>query len=280
MKSTRTVSGPLRIRASRVRPEGVNVLDYQSIEFSVADNAATITLNTPPLNILDIKMMREMIDVVDTISADKHIMALKIVGAGEKAFSAGASIEEHSPEQVEEMIDTFHSLFRKLVNSELVTVAQVHGHALGGGCELALICDFVIAADDAKFGLPEIMLGCFPPVAAALLPLLIGPKQAERLMTTGETLSAASAENLGLITGRCERAELEERAAKLMSKITSKSPGVIRLLRKSAPDWREEFLSNLDRAERVFLDELVKLEDMQEGLRSYSEKRKPVWQNF
>jgi cyclohexa-1,5-dienecarbonyl-CoA hydratase len=255
-------------------------MSYQSIEYQVSGNAATITLNTPPLNILDIRMMREMIDVIDTISADNNIMALKFVGAGDKAFSAGASIEEHSPDQVEEMINSFHTLFRKLVNSDLVTVAQVHGHALGGGCELALICDFVVASDDAKFALPEIMLGCFPPVAAALLPMLIGPKQAERLMITGESLSAESAKCLGLITGLCERAELGTSADKLMSKITSKSPGVIRLLRKSAPNWREEFLTNLDRAERVFLNELVKLEDMQEGLTSYSEKRKPVWQNF
>jgi len=254
-------------------------MNYESITFTISGNVATIALTTPPLNILDIKMMREMIDVVDTVSADKNIMALRIHGSGEKAFSAGASIEEHAPDKVVEMIETFHSLFRKLVRADLVTVAQVHGHALGGGCELALICDFVVASDDAKFGLPEILLGCFPPVAAALLPMLIGPKQAERLMITGETLSAAAAERLGLITQLCERSALEETTQKLLAKITSKSHGVIRLLGKSAPDWRAEFLVNLDRAERVFLDELLKLDDMQEGLRAYSEKRKPVWTN-
>ncbi|HSH00048.1 MAG TPA: enoyl-CoA hydratase/isomerase family protein [candidate division Zixibacteria bacterium] len=253
--------------------------DYTHIHYQTDGAVATLTLNTPPLNILDIALMREMIEALRRAESDSAVTTLVFRGAGDKAFSAGASIPEHAPDRVREMLTTFHDVFRALAQSALVTVAGVHGLCLGGGCELAVMCDFVVAEETAKFGVPEIKLGCFPPVAAALFPSLIGRKHAERLMFTGEIIRADEARTLGLITHLAPAGAIAAETAALVNQLTDKSTAVLRLLRRSEPGWREEFLRNLERAERVFLEELIQLKDMQEGLTAYSEKRPPVWRN-
>ncbi len=255
------------------------ITDYQCIKYTAEKRVATITLNAPPLNIINIKMMAEINAALDCANKDSDLSAILFAGAGEKAFSAGVAIEEHTPELVDKMLKTFHGIFQRLAKTELVTVARIQGHCLGGGLELAAMCDFVIAAEKAKFGQPEIKLGCFPPVAAALFPELIGRRQAERLMITGEIISANEAAEIGLITTVCSSEKLDESVKKTLMDITSKSRAVTSLLRRSQPDWRSAFLSDLDRAERLYLDELTKLPDMEEGIAAFSEKREPIWRH-
>ncbi len=257
-------------------------MNYKTITYQIDGAVATITLNEPPLNIITIAMMQEIGDAIDT-SIARAIRVIVFAGAGEKAFSAGVEISEHTPDLIEEMLTSFHDIFRKLTIAQqeggLVTIAQVNGHCLGGGCELACFCDFVIATENSKFGTPEIMLGCYPPVAAALFPAMIGRRPAERLMFTGEIIDAQKALALGLITDLVSKTELSESTKTTIASITDKSAAVLRLLRQSEPDWRTEFLRQLDIAEEVYLRELTQLADMEEGILAFQEKRKPVWKN-
>lgn len=254
-------------------------MEYQLIQYSEENRVAKITLNSAPLNIMNIQMMEEINGALDHVMQRPGLSAVLFCGAGEKAFSAGVAIEEHTAELVGKMLTTFHDIFRRLAKIDLVSVASVQGHCLGGGLELAGMCDFVIASDNAKFGLPEIKLGCFPPVAAALFPSLIGRRQAERLMITGETIRAPEALALGLVTRVCSRDELDDCVDKTLTEITSKSSAVISLLRRAEPKWGEKFLADLERAERVYLDELTRLHDMQEGIDAFTEKREPTWRH-
>ncbi|HEV7573602.1 MAG TPA: enoyl-CoA hydratase/isomerase family protein, partial [Thermoanaerobaculia bacterium] len=127
------------------------------ISFTNDANAYRITLADPPLNILDIAMLEELRDAIASVANDRH--ALIIDAQGEKAFSAGASVQDHLGDRVATMLENFHDCFRMLAKLDVVTIARVRGAALGGGCELALACDFVLASDRAKFGQPEINLG-------------------------------------------------------------------------------------------------------------------------
>ncbi|MFQ5607200.1 MAG: enoyl-CoA hydratase/isomerase family protein [Candidatus Zixiibacteriota bacterium] len=258
---------------------GGKAMEYQLIQYSDENRIAKITLNSAPLNIMNIRMMEEINDALDHASHSAGLSAILFGGAGEKAFSAGVAIEEHTPELVGKMLTTFHDIFRRLAKTDLVTVARVQGHCLGGGLELAAMCDFVIASDNAKFGQPEIKLGCFPPVAAALFPSLIGRRQAERLMITGELIRAPEAATIGLVTRVCSRDELDDCVDKVVTEITSKSCAVIGLLRRAQPEWRDRFLDDLGRAERLYLEDLTKLHDMQEGIDAFSEKREPSWRH-
>jgi len=255
-------------------------MNYKNITYSATDRAARITLNAPPLNIITIAMMAELKEAIERCVAE-NVMALVISGAGEKAFSAGVEISEHTPELIDAMLTSFHDVFRALISAQqrsgLVTVAKVNGYCLGGGCELAGVCDFVIASEKSTFGLPEIKLGCYPPVAAALFPGLIGRRQAERLMFSGESIDAEEALRIGLVTEVVAEVELNEKVKEFLSGITDKSSAVLRLLRKSEPDWRSAFLQQLDIAESVYLQELTQLADMQEGIDAYQQKRKPQW---
>ena len=138
---------------------------------------ARLTLRNPPVNILDIPLMDELSSALAEIEADPKISMIVIEGAG-KCFSAGVDVAAHTPDQVSAMLEKFHRIIRALVATRKITIAAVHGHCLGGGAELAMVCDIVISTDDASWGFPEITLGCYPPVAVTALSALIGQKRA------------------------------------------------------------------------------------------------------
>ena len=160
-----------------------------------------LILDRPPLNILSIEMLDQL--TVAMRDAVKHAPRLIVItGAGERAFSAGVDIHDHLRGREKEMLRAVYdncAAFEELRAQHIATVALVKGYALGGGCELAALCDTVIAHEDATFGLPEISLGVFPPVAAAYFPALIGQNATMRLMLTGETIDAREALRLGLV---------------------------------------------------------------------------------
>ncbi len=254
-------------------------MTYSLINLHKSNGVATVTLNAPPLNIISIAMMSEISAALEDISGDDEIRVIHFTGAGVKAFSAGVEIREHTPQLVEKMLVGFHDIFRGLIKSERVTIASVRGHCLGGGFELAAACDVVVASEGAKFSLPEIKLGCFPPVAAALFPRLVGAKRAEWLMTTGDTIDAHAAWEMGLVTEVVSDAALVSRADEMIATVCDKSAAVITLARHASPDWRAEFLRDLDHAERVYLRDLVRTADMHEGLTAFAEKREPSWRH-
>jgi len=245
-----------------------------------AERTATITLNRPPLNILDIPTIALLGEVVEELAADQDLQVLVLRGAGSKAFSAGVAVQDHTPDKVTAMLETLHGAIRRLRNLDAITVAAVHGHCLGGGMELALACDLVIAEDGARFGQPEIELGCFAPVASALLPPRIGAGRTLDLLLTGRNLNCEEAERLGLVTRRVPEGRLEATMAALVTGITARSAPVTRLTKKAVRAGRDlPFDEALAETERIYKEELLPLEDLEEGAAAFLEKRRPVWKN-
>jgi len=241
------------------------------IEFAEEPNAYRITLNDPPLNILDIDVLGQLSDAIGRAKNDRH--CLIIAGAGEKAFSAGASVSDHIGDRVRTMLHRFHDCFRALAKLDLVTVALVKGAALGGGCELALACDFVLASDRAKFGQPEINLGVFPPVAAYQLSRQMTPRKGLELLLTGDSVDAAAIANAVF-----PAAEFDARAEAWLQRLYRQSASSLRLTRRAFRlAQNADFDERLAAVERLYLDELMKSEDANEGLAAFVEKRKPVW---
>lgn len=237
-----------------------------------------LTLNDPPLNILDIEMLGELRDALRTI--DDSISLVLIDASGEKAFSAGASVQDHIGERVRTMLSLFHDCFRILNRTQAITVALVHGAALGGGCELALACDFVLASDTARFGQPEIALGVFPPVAASQLSRQLPPRKGLELLLTGDSIDAAKAESLGLVNAVYEKASFVEQSAAFLARLERHSGSSLRFAKQAFRLAQPaDFEERLDDIEKLYLDELMKTADANEGLNAFVEKRKAVWRN-
>jgi cyclohexa-1,5-dienecarbonyl-CoA hydratase len=251
----------------------------QSVHLHVVDRAAWITLDRPPLNVLDTSAMRDLDRAIfSALQSSSPCEFLIFQGAGARAFSAGAEVADHTPDRVGEMLEAFHAIFRRLWRSEAVTIAAVHGHCLGGGMELAMFCDFAVAAESAQFGQPEIKLGCFPPVALVILPHLCGPRAALDLLLTGRTISAAEAQRLGLISRLTPEGQLAQEVDSLLEELRASSPAVRQITRRSLLQQAGfDFESRLSEVEEIYLGQLMQTADAQEGIRAFLEKRPPIW---
>jgi cyclohexa-1,5-dienecarbonyl-CoA hydratase len=264
---------------TRARKDTLMAAQYSSIACEIRDSVARITLNQPPLNIIDIPMMREMHRALAEVQQAAEIKVLVFDHQG-KAFSAGVSIQDHTPDKVGEMLETFHGVFRLLNNLEFPSIALVDGMALGGGCELAVFCDMVLASDRATFGQPEIKVGVFPPVAAAFFPRLIGRNRALELLLTGDVIGAAEAQAIGLINKVYPAQNFKEKTEEFISKLTAQSGAVLRFTKRTVDKaLYASVLEGISAAEEIYLGELMKTADAPEGLRAFLEKRKPVWKN-
>ncbi len=251
----------------------------EHIKTHAAEGVATLTLAREPLNVLNIAMMKEINAWLDSLKGQSDIKVLVIKAAG-KAFSAGVDVGEHLGDRVHEMIEVFHGIFRRLDDLGLVSLAQVQGAALGGGCELAVYADLVIASDKAKFGQPEIQVGVLPPIAALVFPRLIGRKKALELILTGQTISAAEAKELGLVNHVAPLEELEAKTEELIGRLKSLSAAVLKLTRRTVIEGLvDDVALGLARIEKIYLEELMQTDDAEEGLKAFLEKRKPIWQN-
>lgn len=252
---------------------------FEHILFEKKDGVATLTLNRPPLNILNIALMREMNEALEGLEGDVDTKLLVISAQG-KAFSAGVDIKDHTPDKVEEMIEVFHGVFRRLLSLEMPTLAVVGGACLGGGCELASFCDFVLASEEATFGQPEIKVGVFPPIAVVLFPYLMGQRKAFELLLTGEIVDAQEAERIGLVTRVVPPEEMERAREELVAKLRGLSGVVLRLTKRAIYEAADlPFGKAMEHIERLYLEGLMSTEDAKEGLQAFLEKRKPVWRN-
>jgi len=253
--------------------------EYRSILYAVENGAARIRLNLPPLNIIDIPMLSEIQGAITRVQSEQDVKVLVFDHQG-KAFSAGVSIRDHTPDKVSEMIEKFHGVFRLLQSLALPTVALVDGMALGGGCELATFCDMVVASERATFGQPEIKVGVFPPVAAVIFPHLVGRNRALELLLTGDTIDAADAKAAGLINKVFPTEEFRQKADEFIGKLTSLSAPVLKLTKRAVDRALDaDVIEGLAAAEKLYLGELMQTEDAREGLNAYLEKRKPIWKN-
>jgi cyclohexa-1,5-dienecarbonyl-CoA hydratase len=239
---------------------------------------ATLYLSRPPLNILDLEALQNLDRGLAALAGNRELHLLVVRGAGDRAFSAGVAVQDHQGERIGPALAAFHSAVRRLRELPAVSLAVVNGHCLGGGLELALACDLVVASETSRFALPEIQLGCYPPVAAALLPRLIGRARALELILTGRGFDAAEADRLGLLTRLVPAAELESACRELSAAVLDKS-AVVGGLAKRAVRAGEDlpFSAALAQAERIYLENLVATPDMAEGIAAFLEKRPPQW---
>lgn len=252
---------------------------YQHIEADFKDGLGTITLNRPPVNVLNIAMMEEMNEVLNSWMGKKDLKLLLFNAKG-KCFSAGVDVGEHMGDMAPRMIETFHRMFRIMTRMGVVTAASVFGSCLGGGCELAVFCDLVISAESGKYGQPEIQVGVFPPLAAQMLPRMIGRKAAMDLVLSGRIITAEEALRLGLINKVVKNEDLEKETAAFVKPYLGLSAEVLRLAKKALnKGLMDDLEPSLQAIESVYLDELMKSHDAMEGLKAFLEKRKPGWKN-
>ena len=254
------------------------MVTFRNIIYDKDDGVAKITVNRPPLNVLNVETLREISRALEDVGKDDGIKVLVITGSGEKAFSAGVEIKDHLPDKIEETLEAFHRVFHLLAGINKPTVAAVRGFAYGGGCELASACDIVLASEDAQFGQQEVKVGAIPTVATVLLPRIIGRKKALEMIFTGDTLTAAEARKIGLVNEVFTAAELEKAVGELVEKFKKKSSVVLKLVRMAVyQGLNKDFKEALNGVTDIYLNRLIKTEDAVEGLKAFLEKRKPVW---
>ena len=235
-------------------------------------------MDRPPLNVLDIPLLRELDAVLTACAEDTAADVMVIEGAGQRGFSAGVDIRDHTREKVPEMLDVVHGVIRKLLALPQVTIAVVRGVCLGGGCELASSCDLVVASEESSFATPEIHVGCYPPVALARFSSLIGYHRAAEMILTGRTFSAQEALAMGLINRVFPGDQLEGELKSLLEELLGKSGAVLRIAVKGLRELSlKGFADALRRSEDLYCTELLHTEDVEEGIRAFLEKRKPQW---
>lgn len=255
-------------------------MEYQHLQLTITDRVARITFSRPPLNIFNIAMMRETGAALGELPQHQLVAIVFDAAKDCRAFSAGVAIEDHTQDTVYQMLDSFHNVFRMLDQLAKPTIAVVDGPALGGGCELIAACDIVIASERSKFGQPEIKLGVFPPVAAVLLPLVIGQKRARELILTGEIIDAVEAARLGLCNHVVPVAHLEPKLTEILAKLRELSGSALEFTRRALDLGRGRSMEKLlNELENVYLHELMKSADANEGIKAFMEKRKPHWRN-
>jgi cyclohexa-1,5-dienecarbonyl-CoA hydratase len=238
---------------------------------------ARVTLHNPPLNVIDIPMMRELQQVLAEVEARADVSVIVLEGS-DRAFSAGVDIKAHTPDKVGEMLREFHTVVRALVVSRKVTICAVKGACLGGGAELALVCDMVHTARDAAWGFPEIKLGCYPPVAVVALPAVVGQKRAEELILTGRQISGDEAVAIGLANRSARAEEVGSLVDETVAQLKNLSSAALATTKKAVYAWDAiHFDKGLARAEKIYLEELMKTHDAQEGINAFLEKREPKW---
>lgn len=251
---------------------------FEFLSYSSSAGIGYLTLNRPPVNVIHIPMLREFQQALELAGGDTDLKVL-ILNAEGKFFSAGVDVADHTPERVGVMIPLFDRVCKILADFPLPTIAKVHGHALGGGCELVICCDFAYMAEGARIGQPEIQLAAMAPIAALRLPMLVGPRWTARLLFTGEQLEAVKAAEIGLIDEALPLDELDSGVQRLVDKLSQLSAAALRMNKRGYLMGLSSWDGLMDDMERLYLEELMESEDATEGLHAFLEKRKPVWKN-
>ncbi len=238
---------------------------------------ARITFTHPPLNVIDFQMMDELLAALQQLEQRQEVSTVILTG-GERGFSAGVDVAVHMPEQIQTMFQKFHGLILALTKFPKITIAEVHGVCLGGGAELAMVCDMCFTTEKAKCGFPEITLGCYPPVACTVLAALVGQKRAADLIFTGRIFNGKEAAQWGLANEAHPEVELQEVIKSTLDHLFKLSPAALAHAKKAFYAWDSIHLDKgLGRAEKIYLEELMQTEDAKEGIQAWLEKRSPEW---
>jgi len=257
----------------------VDVKSLRHVHVDSAQGITRITLSRPPANVLSIELMQELASAIESLEYQRDVKLVTLFGSG-KYFSAGFELGEHLGDQGYMMLEGFRRVFEGLAKVDKPTLAVVAGPALGAGSILAAGCDIVLAAQSAKFGHPEIRAAVFNPMAAAVLPRLVGRKRACEILLLGASLTAADAERIGLITRAVPDDRLDAEVAALVQRFQESSAPVMQLTRRALAGGLDLPLEEAVRhAEDVYLNQLLATQDVEEGLRAIAEKRKPAWKD-
>ncbi len=251
------------------------------LEYTHEGSVARIILNDGKGNILDNIMMKDLLAAFAKFKENKDLKLITFEGEG-KNFSFGASVEEHTKYNCEEMLKSFHRLFYDIIAISIPTMAKISGQCLGGGMELALMCNFLFADKTAMLGQPEIMLGVYAPPASILLPLKIGNARAEEILLTGNSINAQKAKEIGLLNGVFDDKETMDTQIDewIKKNILKKSSISLRYaVMVSRTEFNEIILARLPELENIYVRELMETDDANEGINSFIEKRKPIWKN-
>jgi cyclohexa-1,5-dienecarbonyl-CoA hydratase len=245
---------------------------------SLRGRVGRITLARPPLNVLDVATLESLKQGIGRLEGAVDVLVL--AGDG-RCFCAGADVSDHGPERATAMLEAVEAVATELLDFPGVTLAAIRGECLGAGAEIALCCDFAVAADGATFGFPEIDLGCFPPIAAALLSQAVGRKATE-LILFGTRLTAAKAKELGILSEVVPPDALDEAVEAYLGKLLTKSGAALRAAVEALRGSPEEISAAVARFEhmrRIYANEVLPTDDAQEGVRAFLEKRAPVWKH-
>lgn len=251
--------------------------NYSRLMVAMQAPVARIILANPPVNVIDVDMMNELLAALEQIEKRPDIVAV-VFGGSDRAFSAGVDIAAHLPKHVESTVRRFDTVLRTIMVSRKITIAAVRGTCLGGGAELAAVCDLVFTTDSANWGFPETSLGCFPPFASAMLSEVVGPKHAAELILTGRQISGEEAMRIGLANEALPEDELSEIVDDTCERLGQLSSAALSLAKKASANWNFEQMERaLERAETIYFRELMKTEDAVEGVKAFLEKRTAQW---
>jgi cyclohexa-1,5-dienecarbonyl-CoA hydratase len=247
------------------------------VHVTVEGGLARVELDRPPLNVIDLEAARELADAIEGVAGRDDVGVIALSGRG-RAFCAGVDVRDHLPDRGADMLRAFHRACVALIEAPPPVIAIVQGAALGGGCELTLVCDLVIASDRATFGQPEIKLGVFPPLAAVALPRMIPSHVASDLLLTGRILGAAEAARMGLVNRVTEEAGLAAAAGEAIQGLLALSAASLRLTRQVMRGSRvRPSMEEIAEAERFYVERLMHTPDAVEGLQAFLERRPPQW---
>jgi cyclohexa-1,5-dienecarbonyl-CoA hydratase len=263
----------------RTEPKRRQPSDFQYLKMKIDGGVARMTLSRPEHNLLNEDFLREIADGISFV-ADHQEVKLILLNSACKVFCGGIDVGEYTSERVFQMLDAFHSVFNGMLETAKPVVTVVNGPAIGGGAELAAFGDLVIATPKARFAQPEITIGVFPPLASTILPFLVGPKVALELVLLGEPVKAERALELGIVNRLVPEAQLEATINDIITRLTAHSGPVLTMAKRAILGGMGLSLRDgLKKSMDIFLNELYRLEDSQEGLRALVEKRKPNWKN-
>ena len=263
----------------RTEPKRRDPSEFTFVRQRIESGVARMTLNRPDHNLLNEPMLRELADGISFV-AEREDIKLIVLDSACKVFCGGIDVGEYTSERVFQMIDAFHSVFSAILETSKPVLCVVNGPAIGGGAELAAFGDLVVASPRARFAQPEITIGVFPPLASTILPFLVGPKVALELVLLGEPVTAERALELGIVNRLVPEADLENTVNSLIARVTGHSGPVLTMAKKAILGGMGLSLRDgLKNSMNIFLNELYRLEDSQEGLRALVEKRKPNWKN-
>jgi cyclohexa-1,5-dienecarbonyl-CoA hydratase len=255
--------------------------EFESIKIETVGRVARLVLNKPPYNALSVKMMKEIAKAIESVHDLREIRVIVMEAAPQCTyFSAGVAAQDATPGRAFQMMEAFQAIFKVMLEISKPLITVVNGPAVGAGCELALFGDLVIATEKARFAQPEVRAGVFPPIAAIMLPHLIGPKRALEMILMAEPIGYMEAHRLGLVNRVVPEAKLKQELDAMLAKITDQSSAVLEMAKRVIFDTMGHPLREaIQSSTSLYLNQLMDLEDAQEGLLAIAERRKPVWKN-